>query len=181
MHIVAERGLQALTHRGVETRAGVSHGVTTYYFKTREVMIHALFEHICTHQMAWITRMHETLPDLSGHGPTLADREDFVRRTVEELVSERTLTLARYELYLHSARDPQLQRLTSELRDRHVAVQAQILAAAGAADPQFAANRLLSATEGMLLYQLSVPEPEFERWAPQYLLAVTEMLLDFTR
>lgn len=90
--------------------------------------------------MAWITRMHETLPDFSGNGPTQADREEFVRRTVQGLASERTLTLARYELSLHAARDPQLQRLTSELRARHVAVQAQIFTAAGAADPQFAAK-----------------------------------------
>lgn len=182
LEIVAEHGLQALTHRAVEARAGVSHGVTTYHFSTREAMIRALFEHVCERQIAWITRMYSSLwADLAGDDPGSIDREAFTRRAVQMLVAERTLTLARYELYLNSARDPELARLTATLRERHVQVQAQMFRAVGAADPEFAAHRLLSATEGLLIYQLSVPEPDFEHWAPQYLVAITDLLQTLTR
>lgn len=177
MHLVAERGLQALTHRGVETRAQVSHGVTTYYFKTRAEMILALFEHICDQQIEWITRMYASLAAVSREDPDGVDREAFMRRAIELLVAERTMTLARYELYLSAARDPALQAFTQALRLRHVAIQAEMFRAAGASDPEFAAHRLLSATEGLLLYQLSVPEDDFERWAAPYLLAITDLLI----
>ena len=182
LEIVAEHGLQALTHRAVESRGGVSHGVTTYHFATREAMIRALFEHVCERQIAWITQMYASLwGDLGGDDPGSIDREAFTRRAVHMLVAERTLTLARFELYLNSARDPELARLTASLRERHVQVQAQMFRAVGAVDPEFAAHRLLSATEGLLIYQLSVPEPDFERWAPQYLVAITDLLLTLTR
>lgn len=179
MEIVAERGLQALTHRGVEERAQVSHGITTYYFKNRSALIDALFVHIAERQIAWITAMHLEMAAEFNEDPDLVGREAFARRAIERMQAERTLTLARYEMYLHSARDPRLQELTTRLRRRHVEIQAEMLAAAGAANPDMAANRMLSAIEGMLLYQLSVPEADFERWAAAYLLLVIEALVDF--
>lgn len=174
--------MQALTHRGVEARAQVSHGVTTYHFRTRAAMIAALLEHICDRQIAWVTRMYDELGALADNLPTApADREAFTARIVQLLLAERPLTLARYELYLHAARDPQTQRLVADLRARHVAVQAQMFAAAGAPDPEFAANRLLSLTDGMLLYQLSAPEADFEQWAPGFLVEITDLVAPMCR
>lgn len=179
MELVAERGLQALTHRGVELRAGVSHGLTTYYFKTRGALIDALFEHICERQLAWITAMYATLFDEARRNPEDVDRVAFTRRALELLTGERMLTLARYELYLHAARDERLQQVAGQLRQRHVTLQAEMFAAIGAPDPEMSANRLLSATEGLLLYQLSVPEDDFERWSTPYLMLITDALADF--
>lgn len=179
MALVAERGLQALTHRGVERRAGVSHGLTTYYFKTREALIDALFEHICERQVAWITQMYRSLAEEFREHPGDVDRVAFTQRAVEMLMAERTLTLARYEMYLHAARNPRLQEIAAGLRQRHVAIQSEMFASIGAPDPAMSANRLLSATEGLLLYQLSVPEDDFERWATPYLLLITDALAEF--
>lgn len=179
MHLVAEQGLQSLTHRAVEARAGVSHGITTYYFKSRAALIDALFEHICQRQIAWITEMYASLTDEAAADPGGVDRVTFTRRVVQTLSAERNLTLARYELYLHAARDERLQQIANELRQRHVAIQAEMFAALGAPDPEMSANRLLSATEGLLLYQLSVPEDDFERWSTPYLILITDALADF--
>lgn len=179
LELVAERGLQSLTHRGIEARAQVSHGVTTYYFKTRDALIDALFEHICQRQITWITAMYADLVAEAGADPGGFDREAFTRRGIEIMISERTLTLARYELYLHAARDSRLQQITAELRQRHVAIQTQLFAALGAPEPQLSANRFLSAVEGMLLYQVSVPEPDFERWATAYLILISDALGSF--
>ncbi len=179
LELVAERGLQSLTHRGVEARAQVSHGVTTYYFKTRDALIDALLEHICQRQITWITAMYADLVAEASADPAGFDREAFTRRGIEMMMGEPTLTLARFELYLHAARDPRLQQITAELRQRHVAIQTQLFAALGAPDPQLSANRFLSAIEGLLLYQASVPEPDFERWATPYLILISDALTSF--
>lgn len=179
LELVAERGLQSLTHRGVETRAQVSHGVTTYYFKTRDALIDALFEHICQRQITWITAMYADLVAEATADPVGFDRVAFTRRGIEMMTSERTLTLARYELYLHAARDPRLQQVAAELRQRHVSIQTQLFAALGAPEPRLSANRFLSAIEGLLFYQLSVPEADFERWATPYLILISDALAAF--
>lgn len=173
LQIVAEQGLQALTHRGVERRAGVSHGTTTYYFSTRDAMIEALLEHVSERQIEWVRARYAELGtvDLGTIDP-----DAFSRRMLAETMADRALTLARYELYLHAARNPQMQDLVSRHRQAHVSAQADLFGRLGAPDPQWAANRFLSAVEGVILYQLSVPEADFDEWAGPYLNAVMAAL-----
>lgn len=174
MKIVAERGLQALTHRGVEARVGVAHGVTTYHFQSREAMIGALLRHISDRQFEWITRLSDELAALP-----IEERARSLQRLVEAMMGEPTVTLARYELYLQAARDPQLQDLVRTLRQRYVALYVDVFRQAGAVAPEAAANRMLSAIEGLMIYQLSAPEAAFQAWAPAYLLSVGGALIGF--
>ncbi len=176
LQIVAGEGLQALTHRGVEARAGVTHGLTTYYFSDRQSLIGALLEHICDRQVEWITAMYAALAAEAARDPEGVDRASFTTRAVEMMLSERTLTLARYELYLHAARHPPLRALVERLRQRHVDIQAEVFRAMGAPDPQLSAHRLLSAMEGFLLYQLSAPQDDVQRWATPYLMLLFDAL-----
>lgn len=130
--LVAERGLQALTHRGVEDRAGVTHGTTTYYFRTRDALIEALFAHLCDRQVVWVTDLFSRLAAAAASGTAPAHRETFTRQALESLVAERALTLARFEMYLHAARTPHLQPALAAARQRHADLQAQLFAALGA-------------------------------------------------
>src|SRR2546421_11715703 len=44
--VIAERGLQSLSLSEIETRAGMSRGQLTYYFKTKEEILLAVFDHL---------------------------------------------------------------------------------------------------------------------------------------
>jgi AcrR family transcriptional regulator len=168
--LVAEGGLAALSHRAVEQRAGVSHGVTTYHFATQESLVAALLEFLGDELIEWQEAAHAT----GG-----ATREQRARAVVAGLTSHRESTLARYELYLYAARRPALAPLVAAARRRHVEIEARAFGRLGAKDPRLAANRYLSAVEGLVIYQLGVPEPDFERWAPSYLLTVMDALVAF--
>lgn len=173
LDIVAERGLQALTHRGVEARAGVTHGTTTYYFSNRDALIDALLEHVSGRQVQWVADRYR---ELAEQDPTTVDPDDFSRRMLREALADRTFTLARYELYLCAARNPEVQELVRRHRRAHVTVQARIFEVLGAPDPRWAANRFLSAVEGAIIYQLAVPEDGFEEWVGPYLNRVMASL-----
>lgn len=173
LDIVAERGLQALTHRGVEARAGVTHGTTTYYFSNRDALIDALLEHVSDRQVEWVRDRYR---ELAEQDPRTVDPDDFSRRMLREALADRALTLARYELYLSAARNPEFQALVRRHRQAHVTVQAGIFEALGSPDPQWAANRFLSAVEGAIIYQIAVPEDGFEEWVGPYLNTVMSAL-----
>lgn len=175
--LVAERGLSALTHRAIEERAEVSHGVTTYHFATREALLGALLEFVGDELLAWQSAIRARL---AAADPATLDHHQIAREVVTELMSRRTNTLARYELYLYAARRPDLAEVMARARRRHVDLETRAFERLGAVNPELAANRYLSALEGLVLYQISVPEPDFERWAPAYLMTVVRALLDFT-
>lgn len=175
--LVAERGLSALTHRAIEERAGVSHGVTTYHFATREALLGALLEFVGDELLAWQSAIRARL---AAADPATLDHHQIAREVVTELMSRRNNTLARYELYLYAARRPDLAEVMARARRRHVDLETRAFERLGAVNPELAANRYLSALEGLVLYQISVPEPDFERWAPAYLMTVVRALLDFT-
>lgn len=179
LDLVAERGLQALTHRGVEDRAGVTHGTTTYYFRTRDALIEALFAHLCDRQVVWVTDLFTRLAAAAASGTAGALRDTFSRQALDSLLAERTLTLARFEMYLHAARTPHLQPALGAARQRHADLQAELFAGLGAPDPQLAAHRYLSAVEGMLVYQLSVPEDAFDAWAVAWINALIDLCARF--
>lgn len=178
LEIVAEQGLQALTHRGVEQSAGVSHGTTTYYFSNRGAMIEALLEHVSDRQVEWVTARYA---ELAAAEPGTIDPDTFSRRMLTETMADRTLTLARYELYLHAARNPHMQDLVRRHRRAHVSAQTELFRTLGAQDPQWAANRFLSTVEGAILYQLAVPEDDFDQWAGPYLNTVMGALTSTRR
>lgn len=179
LEIVAERGLQALTHRGIEARADVSHGVTTYYFKNREALIEALYEHMCEAQTEWITGLYAAMALEARADPDGFRPDAYTRKAVNILLSQRSVLLARYEMYLHAARNPHLRDAARRSRDRYADIQIEMFRSMGARDPELAARRILSATEGLLLYQVAMPEADFETWAAPYLQMISDGLVEF--
>ncbi|MGI8430392.1 MAG: TetR/AcrR family transcriptional regulator [Solirubrobacteraceae bacterium] len=111
--LVAAGGLRAVTHRAVERDAGLPHGSTTYYFKTREQLVDAAVDRLAQldHEhvdemayavtMALAPRAERLDPDLEAVGAALA----------AWLEEERTIQLARFELLLEGARRPGRSRL----------------------------------------------------------------------
>lgn len=106
-----------MTHRAIEGRAGVSHGVTTYHFATREALLGALLEFVGDELLAWQSAIRARL---AAADPATLDHHQIAREVVTELMSRRNNTLARYELYLYAARRPDLAEVMARARRRHV-------------------------------------------------------------
>ncbi|MBB5838783.1 TetR family transcriptional regulator [Kribbella italica] len=98
IHLVATRGLRGLTHRAVDTEAGLPPGSTSYYLRTRDALL-----------TACVTRMLER--DLAVQPPIdlPSSPTELMSAMVLQLTDHRSEDqLARYELSLEAGRRPEL-------------------------------------------------------------------------
>ncbi|GAA3384749.1 TetR family transcriptional regulator [Streptomyces racemochromogenes] len=176
--LVAAGGLRGLTHRAVDGAAALPAGSTSYYFRTRTALIGACYRRLAELDLA----------DLDGDGsahppPAPADR-DAAARMLGALLHEwltrgRERQLARFELSLEAARNPELE---PALRQAGLAARvraAGVLAALGAPRPAESAELLAAWTDGLLYDRLagalahSRPAPD-----PAELTAAARRMLD---
>jgi DNA-binding transcriptional regulator YbjK len=102
--VLAHEGSRGLTHRAVDTAAGVPTGTTSNYFRSRDALIEGLVDRIGE-------RLAPTAEDLGRRAsgtPGAALFADYVRDIVRRLTTDRDVTLALFELRLESARRPEL-------------------------------------------------------------------------
>ncbi|MGZ9929178.1 TetR/AcrR family transcriptional regulator [Streptomyces sp. NC-S4] len=187
--LVAAAGLRGLTHRAVDGAAGLPAGSTSYYFRTRTALIGACYQRLAELDLG-------DLGDVGGPGdpggarpsegapaPPAADREAAAAALAgllhRWLTVGRARQLARFELSLEAARNPELEA------DFHRAGQGArvratgVLAALGAQRPEEAAELLVAWTDGLLYDRLagalarSRPAPDLAE-----LTSVTRRMLD---
>ncbi|MEU6215754.1 MULTISPECIES: TetR family transcriptional regulator [unclassified Streptomyces] len=156
--LVAAAGLRGLTHRAVDAAAGLPAGSTSYYFRTRTALIGACYERLAALDVADVDD-----EDRTAHGPaaraTPLDRETAAAALAgllhRWLTVGRERQLARFELSLEAARNPELEAdfhragLTARTR------AAGIMAALGSDRPAEAAELLVAWTEGLLYDRLA--------------------------
>jgi TetR/AcrR family transcriptional regulator, regulator of biofilm formation and stress response len=159
MAIIGEQGLQAVTHRAVATKAGVSLGAISHHFSTRGDLLRSTLRHAAAVEVAQLERLALTLQSRAFetrewvHAMATALGADLERHP--------TRHLAQYELLLACARDPELRELSRAWREAHLRVSEVGLRAAGSKAPDEHAQLLTAAVTGLLLKQLAYPEPDF--------------------
>jgi len=153
--VIGRGGLSAVTHRAVEAEAGLPHGSTTYYFKTRQHLIDAAVEHLMVvdHEAVdWIA--HEIAMVLAeGRGELDHDRlaggiTAWIRQRPE-------LQLARYELTLAGSRRAEVRERMRAGRETFVRMLVPIVVAVGSPDPERDASALLAMLDGLILNELT--------------------------
>ncbi len=105
LRVIAEGGIDAVTHRRVAAAAGVSLGSTTYYFETRETLILEAFRHHIAAQGEQMQALEASL--------RVQDTDSFIEAMVawtERELAEPLSLRAEYELILYAARDERLAR-----------------------------------------------------------------------
>jgi DNA-binding transcriptional regulator YbjK len=138
IHVVATRGLRGLTHRAVDTEAGLPPGSTSYYLRTRNALLAA-----CVNRM--LAR------DVGGITPTGSDPLDLVvGMTVGLAHNRRDDLVARYELSLESSRQPELRAAIDEGGRQLRSMLAQLLESLGVPDPDQAAWPVAAMLDGLL-------------------------------
>ncbi|MFF4007612.1 TetR/AcrR family transcriptional regulator [Streptomyces sp. NPDC001717] len=179
--LVAAAGLRGITHRAVDGAARLPAGSTSYYFRTRTALIGACYQRLA----------ELDLDDLAEDGPSASTPSASTPFGRDEaaaalgglllrwLTVGRARQLARFELSLEAARNPELEA------DLHRAGQgarsraAAMLAGLGADRPREAAELLAAWTDGLLYDRLagalarSRPTPD-----PAELTVVARRMID---
>ncbi len=168
--LVAAAGLRGLTHRAVDGAAGLPAGSTSYYFRTRTALIGACYARLAELDLGDVGDLGGDLggdPDRALGGdpggdrggesppaPPVADRESAAAALAgllhRWLTVGRERQLARFELSLEAARNPELE---ADFHRAGLGARARasgILAALGAERPEAAAELLVAWTDGLL-------------------------------
>jgi AcrR family transcriptional regulator len=107
-----ELGLAKVTHRAVDQAAGVPAGTTSNYFRTRAALYEAIAQRILDQQLA-----AERERPAGAATATPDEVAELLAAAVDEGSGlARNRHLARFELSLEAARNPELAALMRELR-----------------------------------------------------------------
>jgi DNA-binding transcriptional regulator YbjK len=153
--LIAEGGLGAVTHRAVEAAAGLPHGSTTYYFKTREALIDAAVQRLRDRDHAAVDAIgHEIAMALASRGEAL-DYARIAAGMTAWVRASRDQQLARFELTVASTRRQEIADALAEGRETFVRLVLPIVVAAGSRDPDRDARTLLAMLDGLVLHKLT--------------------------
>jgi DNA-binding transcriptional regulator YbjK len=174
--IVGERGLEAVTHRDVAERAGVSLGAISHYNRSREDLLREALRHAAG---AAVARLERLALDLQSR---VFDTDEWLDEMAGALAGDlranRAGQLAQYELLLAAARDPELRELSRAWREAHLNVARTGLRAAGSRSPELHAELFVAAVTGLMLKQLAYPESSFGRnWLAERLRELVRALI----
>lgn len=149
--VIAARGFRGLTYRAVAEEAGVTHGLVSYHFGSRDRLIHETIHHVS----------EQAIED-SGIAPTSGRLEDFAGRLAELVSTAPEGQAVQFELALEARRREELLPEIRALYVRYVELVEQTLADLGVdpdRDPALA-RLVFAAIDGLTLQQLIFDRPD---------------------
>ena len=153
--ILCDDGVAGLTHRQVDSRAGVPAGTTSNYFRTRQALLEATAAR--TVDLHW--QRVETLQ--AAVGPISRDAlKALMIRMLDPDEQFRRWTLARFELFMESTRREELRPLMAELQAAAVKSATLMFEAAGFSPAPERMDELSRLLNGFVFSNLTLaPEP----------------------
>lgn len=152
LRVLAAAGARGLTHRAVDTEAGVPTGTVSNYFPSRDALLGALGERI----MERFAPDEGVLAELGSRQPSLDLFADYLRYIVERTTRQPELTRALFELRLEAARRPGLAAILGATLRRGYLDDVAFHQATGLPGGAFEIALLHYAMDGMLLDLLTV-------------------------
>ncbi|MFI7023695.1 TetR/AcrR family transcriptional regulator [Micromonospora sp. NPDC049900] len=147
LRVLAAQGARGLTHRAVDTEAGVPVGTASNYFRSRDALLGALGERIFER----FAPDETVVAGLAAREPSTALLTDYVRYIVERTTRQPELTRALIELRLEAARRPDLARILGATLRRGYRDDVAHQLAAGLPGGAFEVALLRYAVDGLLL------------------------------
>ena len=148
--VLAAHGMRGLTHRAVDAAAGLPPGSTSYYFRSRAALVAGCVQRLLDRDLADDVPVAEAAARTGPDALVAALTAIGVRMAT----TERTRTLARYELSLAAVRDPALRAELVRGGDTIRSRGAALLGRAGAADPDAAAAEVAALLDGLVFTAL---------------------------
>jgi DNA-binding transcriptional regulator YbjK len=156
--VVGESGIHALTHRAVDTAAGLPPGSASNHFRTRDALLNAVVERFAARERAnW--------EDIAARVCPATPQE--LAQALAEFAQDatgphRSLTMARYAILLEAGIHPSLRAQLAATGARVNAWFRNWLRIAGSGDPDRDAPIVMNHWTGLVLHQLASPDPAFE-------------------
>lgn len=156
LRLAAEGGLAAVTHRSVQTAAGMPHGSVTYWFGNREGLVAAMVDRLVERSEAQVGPIAaEVMATYSAGGEP--DHDAIASALAGWIDEGRELHLARLELELAAARDPRLRGRMRDAARVFWRLCEPLAAAAGSEDPERDGRAMATMVDGLLLDRLAHP------------------------
>jgi AcrR family transcriptional regulator len=156
--VLGESGIHGLTHRAVDTAAGLPAGSTSNHFRTRDALLNAVVERFAARERAnWEDIAVAVCPT------TPAQLAEAITAFAHDATGpHRTLTLARYAILVEAGIHPPLRTQLSVTGARVNAWFTNWLRIAGSTDPERDAPIVMNHWTGLVLRQLVNPDPAFD-------------------
>jgi DNA-binding transcriptional regulator YbjK len=140
IELLGTDGARGLSHPKVDVHAAVPAGTTSFYFRTRKALLEAVAVRLTELDVTDLTLMTELSNSAAAGFTGTAGLARMVMLSGEE--PWLTRTKARYELALHSSRDPELARTLQQSSDGIFALARDVVAqwhtAEDTVDPELA-------------------------------------------
>lgn len=145
----------------MERLAGAPHGSTTYYFRSKAALISAAGQRLTDldHQVldGLALDVARALAPRSGT-PDLTMIVDTLAHWVE---GNRDLHIARFELSLAAARDPDLAEVEAGWNETFLSIIEPVVIAAGSSSVRLDARYVCAGFMGIVFDQVVRPQPDF--------------------
>ena len=145
--VVARDGFDGVTFRSVAAEAGVTHGLASYHFGTRESMIHEALRWAVEHTLE-VTHLATSTGRIDDFA---ADVPDALSESPEDAIFQ-------FEVLLRALRSPELREDVRNSYDDYVAAISDSLRTVGV-EGEAIARLVFAALDGLTLQQLLYEEP----------------------
>lgn len=159
LELLGTKGVGGLTHRAVDTTAGLPPGSTSNYFRTRESLLRGAVDHLGDLERDRLEAMVVHAPVHHSAGQIARDCAEMIDYL---LGPARKLTLARHALFLEAAWRPELRAKLATSTEPYWKLLEHRLRAAGSTDSVEHSRLLLAYIDGLLVDQLLRPTTQFD-------------------
>jgi DNA-binding transcriptional regulator YbjK len=155
IRVIGTGGMRQLTHRAVDTEAGLPLGSTSNHFRTRDALITGVLGRLLERETAlWGSlAVDVTTPDAFAR---------TVGELIERLVEDPVVTLARHALFVEVAQRPQLRAEVDRAHRELAGWAVPLVAGLGSTNPHADLAVLLAVIDGLLANHLANPSEHFD-------------------
>lgn len=157
LRVVGTQGIGGVTHRAVAAEAGITPGLTTYYFPTVDALLESTLRTFVDQDLS---RVNAAIDDLRAVGPG-ADRGAVLGAVFQAVAVETEQQVAQFELYLESVRRPGLRDVARACLNGYAELARLALERLGSERAEEGSRALLALLDGIALQQIVDPDESF--------------------
>jgi DNA-binding transcriptional regulator YbjK len=152
--VIAEHGLEGVTHRAVAKAAGVPQSAPSYFFGSLDELIGAAVTQIAD---TILEAAQSLVADATTSG-SRAPLDEYVDRLIDIVTAPRDRRiLVQFEAYLGSTRRSELSQPVQRIVEAYEHAAETVLDSLGAAEPQRAGRELIALLDGFALQRIAHP------------------------
>jgi DNA-binding transcriptional regulator YbjK len=153
IHLIGAGGMDAVTHRAVAAAAGVPSASTSYYFRSKDELIHEALRTLAERELERLKLRRDALG--AGAADLGATTEALATWIEDQIANEAVALLAQYHLQLEAARHPEARAILEAWKEGTDDLAETAMRSLGARDVRTAGILLVCAIDGLRLRLLA--------------------------